>query len=153
MRLRRRDLALGAAAAAVALARPGAALAQAGDDELLGDAIALELRLAAAYDGERFEQAPLFARQCREHARGLGMALRNRGRRAPERPRAVRSGPLALESEAVRLYHDAIGELRDERLLPTFAAIMANHGQHLVVLRQRLGRDPIPTAFETGAVQ
>jgi hypothetical protein len=30
------------------------------------------------------------------------------------------------------------------------ASIMACEGQHLVVLRQALGRDPLPRAFETG---
>jgi hypothetical protein len=156
MRLRRRDLAF--AAAAAALARPAAALAQDRDDELLQAAIEIERRLAIAYGsepGERFEQAPLFARQCREHARGLDIALRNRGGRVPPDGGSVpvAASVLAIENEAVRLYHEAIGELRDGRLLPTFAAIMANHGQHLVVLRQRLGRDPIPADFETGAVQ
>ena len=36
-------------------------------------------------------------------------------------------------------------------LLRTTAQIMASEGQHLVVLRQALGRDPVPNAFETGA--
>ena len=30
------------------------------------------------------------------------------------------------------------------------ASIMACDAQHLVVLRQALGRDPLPQAFETG---
>jgi hypothetical protein len=152
MSLRRRDLAL--AAAALACARPAAAFAQATADEAtLERTIGLELRLADAYDGEGFEQATLFAEQCREHARGLRTALRNRGGSPPEAPGDARGGPLALESEAIAACHDAIGEVGDGRLVPIFAAVMANHGQHLVVLRQRLGRDPIPAAFETGAVQ
>jgi len=152
MTLRRRDALI--AAAALACARPAAALAQqSADDTFLERTIELELQLAEAYDGEDFEQAALFAEQCREHARGLGTALRNRGGRPPEEPGGFRGGPLALEREAVRTCHDAIGEVSDGRLLPTFAAVMANHGQHLVVLRQRMGRDPIPSAFETGAVQ
>jgi hypothetical protein len=32
-------------------------------------------------------------------------------------------------------------------LLPTLGAIMANHGQHAVVLRQALGREPLAGAF------
>jgi hypothetical protein len=153
MRLRRRDLALAAAAAAVA--RPAAALAQSGDHELLETAMVIERRLAIKYNSERFEEAPLFASQCREHFRGLDIALRNRGGKLGPNGGsvAVAAKPLDIENEAVSFYHDAIGEIRDGRLLPTFAAIMANHGQHLVVLRQRLGRDPIPAAFETGSVQ
>jgi hypothetical protein len=153
MKPRRRDLAL--AAAALACARPAAALAQGTADEAaLRRTIDLELRLAAAYEAEEFEQAALFAEQCREHVRALGEALRNRGGRPPEVPAApARGGPLALESEAVAACHDAIGEVGDTRVLPIFVALMANHGQHLVVLRQRLGRNPIPAAFETGSVQ
>ena len=157
MTLRRRDLAL--AAAALACARPAAALAQAtADVAMLERAIEIERRLDIAYGGEPGEgldQAPLFARQCRAHARGLEIALRNRGGRVPPDGGSVpvAANVLAIENEAVGLYHDAIGEVGDERLVPIFAAVMANHGQHLVVLRQRLGRDPIPVAFETGSVQ
>jgi hypothetical protein len=34
--------------------------------------------------------------------------------------------------------------------LKTGAQIMADEGQHLVVLREALGRNPAPNAFETG---
>ena len=37
-----------------------------------------------------------------------------------------------------------------EALLGTVAQIMANDGQHLVVLRQALGEDAVPAAFEAG---
>lgn len=150
MTLRRREAVI--AAAALACARPAAAFAQqSADDSFLERTIELELQLAKAYEGEDFEQAALFADQCREHARGLGLALRNRGGRAPEEPADEPGGPLALEREAVSTCHEAIGEVADVRLLPTFVAVMANHGQHLVVLRQGLGRNPIPFAFESGA--
>jgi hypothetical protein len=159
---RRRDLArlaAGLCLAGLALGRPPAALAQGGGDSaLIEAAIELEQRLALLYERERFAEAELFATHSHEHVRGLGLALRNRGGRPPAAPRAAgaRPGPagaLALETAAVGACHGAIGELRDERLLATFAAIMANHGQHLVVLRETLGRDPIPTAFEPGRVQ
>ena len=66
------------------------------------------------------------------------------------RARAGRATPeqaLELESRTITAYHRALGELRDERLLAPLAAAMANHGQHVVVLRQALGRDPLPGAF------
>jgi hypothetical protein len=156
MRLGRRDLVLGSAAAGAALVQPAPARAQRGTDEsILEQALATEESLVIKYDGERFAEASLFARHCRDHLRGLRMALRNRGGRLKPNGGSVAAAarPIDLEDFAVRFYHEAIGELDDTRLLPLFAAIMANHGQHLVVLRQRLGRDPIPTAFETGSVQ
>ena len=46
--------------------------------------------------------------------------------------------------------HDAAGKLLDAKLLQNAAAIMANHGQHLVVLRGWLERDPLPEPYESG---
>lgn len=139
---------------ALAVARPRTALAQSdGDSELIAALIELERRLERAYGAGDSATDRLFETHSREHAEGLEQALRNRGGRPPEEPPPAGGAPLELESRAVASCHHAIGELRDGRLLPTFAAIIANHGQHLVVLRERAGRDPIPTAFETGRVQ
>ena len=52
---------------------------------------------------------------------------------------------------ALAAYYQAHQKLRGAKLLRTTARIMASEGQHLVVLRQALGRDPVPNAFETGA--
>jgi hypothetical protein len=138
----------------LALARPRAALAQRGDDgELIEALIELERRLALAYAVGGSATDKLFARHSRQHAEGLEEALRNRGGRPPAEPRVAGGAPLELEARAVAACHRAAGELRDARLVPTLAAIMANHGQHLVVLREHAGRNPIPAAFETGGVQ
>lgn len=51
---------------------------------------------------------------------------------------------------AVAAYYDASKKLQQARLLQTAAQIMSNEGQHLAVLRQALGRNPVPNAFETG---
>jgi hypothetical protein len=161
VRLSRRDLALRAAGlcGGLALARTPAALAQGGDDrELIERALDVERRLAGLYERASFAAADLFGEQCGEHARGLELALRNRGglprgaTRAPSGA-ADAAAALRLETRAVAACYNAVGELRDGRLLPAFAAIMASHGQHLVVLREALGRDPIPAALETGGVQ
>lgn len=58
---------------------------------------------------------------------------------------------IELETAAVAAYFDAHRRLGEARLLQTGASIMANEGQHLVVLRRTAGQDPIPNAFETGA--
>ena len=82
---------------------------------------------------------------------GVLAGVRPRGGR-PRPPRA-RAGPatpeqaLALEERTMKAYYRALGELRDERLLAPLAAAMANHGQHAVVLREALARDPLPDAF------
>jgi hypothetical protein len=161
MRLRRRDLARRAAGVCggLALARAPAALAQGGGDrKLLERALVVERRLAVLYERASFAAAELFGEQCREHVRGLELALRNRGGRpaggetAPPSAADAAAG-LRLETEAVAACYRATGQVRDSRLLGLFAAIMASHGQHLVVLRQALGHDPIPTALEIGVVQ
>jgi hypothetical protein len=51
---------------------------------------------------------------------------------------------------AVAAYYEAHRKLRDTKVLQTAAQIMAAEGQHLVVLRQALRRNPAPHAFETG---
>jgi hypothetical protein len=58
---------------------------------------------------------------------------------------------IELELAAVAAYYDAHAKLIDARLLQTGAAIMADEGQHLVVLRQAVKLKPVPNAFETGA--
>lgn len=161
MRLSRRDLARRTAGlcGGLALVRAPATLAQSGGDrELIERALVVERRLAVLYERAGFAAAELFGEQSREHVRGLELALRNRGGRlrdggiTPSGP-AHAAAALRLENEAVAACYRATGGVRDGRLLPTFAAIMANHGQHLVVLREGLGRDPIPTALVTGSVQ
>ena len=153
------------------------ALAQAeGDRAVLEAAVALELEAAYAYEtmlesGELGARAGglarLFRDQEREHAAALTTALRNRGGRPPAAPRAAGAVPglaeaagrgreamlafaAELETAAVAAYGDAIGKLEDPILLSTAASIMANQGQHLAILREQLGQDPVPEAFESG---
>ena len=58
---------------------------------------------------------------------------------------------IELETATVAAYLDAQRELVEAKLLQTGASIMASEGQHLVVLRRAVGKDPVPAAFETGA--
>ncbi|CAN5286292.1 hypothetical protein BH20ACT16_BH20ACT16_08390 [soil metagenome] len=65
--------------------------------------------------------------------------------------RAVMAVLIELELAGVAAYHEAHRKLLETRLLQTSASIMANEGQHLVVLRMLMRVDPVPNAFETGA--
>jgi len=51
---------------------------------------------------------------------------------------------------AIAAYYEAQQSLRRAEFLQTAAAIMANEGQHLALLREALHREPVPNAFETG---
>jgi rubrerythrin len=57
---------------------------------------------------------------------------------------------LALEQRQLALYSEAVGEIEDIRLIQTYSSIVAAEGQHLVVIRNALGRAPVPKSFETG---
>ncbi|HEV2776935.1 MAG TPA: ferritin-like domain-containing protein [Solirubrobacteraceae bacterium] len=57
---------------------------------------------------------------------------------------------IELETAAVAAYFDAQAKFGEAKLLQMGASIMANEGQHLVVLRKAAGQDPVPNAFETG---
>jgi rubrerythrin len=143
------------------------------DAAILARAISLENTAVAAYetasrssfaDRKVKAVATLFRRHEQEHADALSAALRGLGGSAPTAPDATalarlpRVGSQAallqfaieLETMAVAAYYDAQRKLRDTKLLQTGAQIMAAEGQHLVVLRQALGRNPAPRAFETG---
>jgi hypothetical protein len=153
MTLRRRELVTGAAALAAA-GRAAPALAKdRADTELLTALLGIEQEAGLVYGTLDAPRVPAraFRAQSRAHVRGLETALRNRGGRPPAPKarvgRATAQQAIALEERALAAYGRAAGQLRDTTLLATLAAAMANHGQHLVVLRQSLGRDPIPAAF------
>lgn len=163
--------ALGAAAMPSLLA-PRASSATARDDaRILAAAIGLEQTAVVTYAtavssgllGPRLEEvARRFRDQEQEHADALIAALRQLGGRPPPPPSQVAgleslrtreqvlSFAVGLELKAVAAYYEAQQALSDPGLLRTGAQIMANEGQHLVVLRQALGRQPLPGAFETG---
>jgi rubrerythrin len=150
------------------------AFAQSEDDAtVLAAAIGLEQIAVVAYDtaagsGLLDEAttgvAELFRDQEQEHADGLTTALEALGGSAPEPPTAdsieglsglrsqeeVANFAIELETMAVAAYYDAHGKLETPELLSAGASIMANEAQHLVLLRQALGRDPSPDAFVTG---
>jgi rubrerythrin len=58
---------------------------------------------------------------------------------------------LRLEEEAIALHLDAIRLYRNPSMLRPMAGALATDAQHLVLLRQLLGRRPVPEPFERGA--
>ena len=177
----RRGIAIGGAVVAAGaipfFLRVRNAFAQAEDDaSVLEAAVGLEQQAVVAYTaaadsgklGRSERVARLFAGQEQEHADGLTRALRDRGGSPPPKPAGAMDIPglaaaaggdamdilgfaVELETMAVAAYYDAHGKLGAPELLATGASIMGNEAQHLVVLRQALGRNPSPRAFVTGA--
>jgi rubrerythrin len=165
---------LAAASALPLLAGVRHAFAQAPDEiAILKRAVTLELTMAAAYEAAasggvlspRVRQvALLFRRQEQAHADALSSALRTINQTAPtgtddrrlQGLRGLRTEAevvrfaIGLENASVAAYYDAQKKLRDGRLIQATAQVMANDAQHLVVLRQATGQDPLPEAFETG---
>jgi rubrerythrin len=150
-----------------------------GDTAILGRAINLEQVAVLAYDtaiagGLLSPALTGVARTLRsheqQHADTLTTALTDLGGTPPPAPRGladvdkvvkglgdaksqadVVNFAIELETAAVAAYLDAQRELVEAKLLQTGASIMASEGQHLVVLRRAVGKDPVPAAFETGA--
>jgi len=147
------------------------------DSSILAEAIRLERIAVLVYDraiesgllSTRVERvAKLFSDNEREHAGALTAALADLGAQPPAQPTVkdidsvvggigdvssqadVLRFAIEFEMAVVAAYHDAQQKLSDAELLQLGASIMANQGQHLVVLRQTLKQPPVPNAFETG---
>jgi Ferritin-like domain len=106
-----------------------------------------------------------FLDQDRQHAQQLVMALEGLGAKSPIPPRRAGIAGLAevrdvrsaarfaidLELRTIAAYSSAVHEVGDSNVVRTIAGAMGTDGQQLVVLRQLVHADPVPTAFETGA--
>jgi len=149
-----------------------------GDKSILSEAIRLEQIAVLVYDksidggllsADVVRVARLLRSHEREHAEALTTALTDLlGQPAPQ-PTAkdidsvvkgfgdvksqkdILNFTIELETAGVAAYHDAQQKFYDAKLLQRGASIMANEGQHLVVLRQALKMPPVPNAFETGS--
>jgi rubrerythrin len=150
-----------------------------GDGAVLASAITLERIAVIAYgaviDGGLLSPrlqtiAGRFRAHEQQHANTLITALTDLGGTPPDPPKGaadvdtvvkgladlrsqadVVNFAIELETAAVAAYYDAHAKLIEAKLLQTGASIMANEGQHLVVLRKAARKDPVPNAFETGA--
>ena len=149
-----------------------------GDLPILERAITLERTAVVAYDeligggrlgGGLLRVARRFRAHEQEHAEALATALTDLGGTPPQPPKGVGavdevveglrdvrargdavSFAIELETAAVAAYHDAHARLVEGKLLQTAASIMANEGQHLVVLRGAAGAPLVPNALERG---
>lgn len=155
------------------------AFAQAtGDAAILEQAITLEQVAVIAYDAAlgggllsagALRAARRFRAHEQQHADTLTTALTDLGGSPPAPPKGIADVDkvvkgladvktqadvvnfmIELELVTVTAYHDAHARLIETRLLQSCATIMANEGQHLVVLRTIVGTEPVPNAFETG---
>ncbi len=138
------------------------------DVEILNAALDLEHRAVAAYKigagklrGTRLAIVKLFLEQEQEHADGLGAAIKdlggtaNRAKNAYEFPvlrteSDVLRFAVDLENTAIAAYIDALPKLSESDLRGTVASIVTNEAEHMSILLDALGRDPVPTPFVTG---
>jgi len=166
-----------AAASVPTLLEVGRAFAQAdGDVPILAHAVGLEqsavLLYAFANISGKLEPrmrrvARHFEQQEQDHTNSLITALEQLGGTPPAKPvhieeikglpqaaaggrKALLEFAVAFEEMMVAAYYRAARDLSDAKLIQTGASIMGSEGQHLVVLRQALKRNPVPTAFATG---
>jgi hypothetical protein len=170
-------VALAASAAPLLLGVRTAFAATTGDEETMLRAVRLEQGLVVAYrtlaastalDPAAVALARHFGDQERAHLDAVTKQLQLLGGAVPALPApdTVKAGraavtdlhsqpellafAAALETNAIAAYYEAQQSLRRAELLQTTAAIMANEGQHLAVLRESLHRPAVPNAFETG---
>jgi rubrerythrin len=164
----RRGLVRGAAAGSLLLlAGARGASAQLGEDRtVVTAALDLERRALAAYEDASTSEAldvdtrgiaRRFAEHQREHVDALAGLLGQTGGADAEPAGGEEEGgggrddflrtAIGLEEEALRAYRTAHERLRDASLVKLGSGVMANHGQHLVVLRDALEEEPLTDAF------
>jgi rubrerythrin len=138
------------------------------DVEILNGALDLELMAVAAYKvaagqmkGAVLEVGKTFLAQEQEHADGLSAAIEDAGG-TPNRAKSSYDFPelrsqndalrfaVDLENTAIAAYIDALPKLTQGDLRATAAAIVTSEAEHVSVLLDALGRDPVPGAFVTG---
>jgi rubrerythrin len=170
-------LALAASTAPLLAGVRDAFAAATGDEEIMLGAVRLEQGLVVAYralagsnqlDGPALALAKHFGDQEQQHLDAVTKQLQTLGGVVPQEPSpdmvkaagqaitgvhgqdALLAFAGALETSAIGAYYEAQQNLRRDEFLQTTAAIMANEGQHLALLREALKRPPVPSAFETG---
>ena len=120
------------------------------DSELLGAVLAVERALIAAYARVEGPTGRRLADRARDHAARLAQA----GASPPGEPAEPEGDPLvaalALQRRSVGACLTAVGLVRAPAGRALVADILTAGAQHAVVLRSRLGRDPLPTAFPDG---
>lgn len=139
------------------------------DVEILNGALDLELMAVAAYKlgagrlrGSVLDIGKQFLEQEQEHADGLAAAIKDAGG-TPNRAKSsytdfpvlrtqtdVLRFAVDLENTAIAAYIDALPKFSQGDLRSTVAGIVTNEAEHLAVLLDALGSEPVPSAFVTG---
>ncbi len=138
------------------------------DVEILNGSLDLELMVVAAYKaaagrmtGDVLQIGKTFLEQEQEHADELASAIEDTGG-TPNRPKSSYDFPtlrsqrdilrfaLDLENTAIAAYIDALPKLSEGDLRATVAAISTNEAEHVSILLDALGTNPVPAAFVTG---
>jgi hypothetical protein len=138
------------------------------DVAILDTLLDLEQHAIAGYtagipllDRPTAKAAQQFLSQELAHSQALSDLIRRAGGK-PQKPRTsydlghptTNAQVLALlrdlENAQLSAYVQMIPQLTPGRLRSAVAAICANDAQHLAVLRQQLGQNPVPSAFVTG---
>jgi len=176
-RLLRAGLASGSGLLAATLGVASAHAEPDQDRELLRQALTDEQMLVVAYAtalGRRGvpRRAQLVLGHIREqeieHAQALLTALRERGDRAPappspgapdslvpglsraRSPRALLNYLLELETVVAHRHAGRVQRLIDDALIRISASVLGNEAQHVAMLRELLGLDPLAVALEVG---
>jgi rubrerythrin len=135
------------------------------DVSILNQALAVEQRAVATYQtaaqhlsGARRGTARQFEAQERMHVDALSQAVLALGA-TPTTSRdryalpplsdddAVLRFAMGVEQIAVAQYLDLIPKLSSQNLRGTFASILTVEAEHLAVLREEAGQEPVPDAF------
>lgn len=139
-----------------------------GDADLLNRALATEYAAIAAYnagapllEGRSLAAAERFLQQERRHAARLRRLIEALGA-TPEDPRPSydfgrpdrADDVLRLlqdaERDSIGVYVEIVPRLTAAEVRQTVASIVTADAEHLAVVREQLGRWPVPTAFVTG---
>lgn len=164
---RRRALVAVASAPLLLVAAPVLAADSSADAAVVTELLSAELLLQKSYEAcssgpRRVSRiARRFWAHEVQHTAALAQALEALGAPGVPPPRDLpvlsRRSPrgrlrylLALEETTLATMHAALGELSDDKLLQTTATILGCQAQHLVVLREALGRQPLPAALDAG---
>jgi rubrerythrin len=176
---RRQALAAGAALPLLLATAPRAFAASVKDEqkmryeEALVATLHLEQTAVVAYEaiansGHLSDPAVVIFRDLlddeKEHVAQLEIAIEETDAKPPIPPRravieglaGVRSDTtaarfaIALEEHTIAAYTGTVRDFVDASVLRVVAGAMGTDGQHLVVLREMLGANPVPGAFEQG---
>lgn len=100
--------------------------------------------------------ARMLAGQAERHIKALTRVTElgtGTGGSAPAGPRSAKSwfeSAYGFETQAYISYLDAVAALDSRNLIALSVALGQNTAEHFVLLRERLGIEPIPTPYETG---